>query len=253
MAYWLAFPQPADIRVVETTQLTHDREPKLREPLFTDGQRVFYRNEGPQPRVRVGSRWRSSPVFQEPTRYFLLDVSRVRPEYLVLRLGEADRPDEVWVIPAGRRRSATDSVDRLQVGGLVPGWRADRLCEPSGAVDRGQRRHESNATTRPGARRRRVATLVSGWCTSALYVQHDGRPGRSGESLWEVRADGRDLTPFLPGWNGGVEKCCGNWDPSGRYFFFEAVREGRRDLWVLPEPRGLFRWPKHRFASRTGR
>jgi Tol biopolymer transport system component len=48
-----------------------------------------------------------------------------------------------------------------------------------------------------------------------------------GWSIWEVRGDGTDLHPLLPGWNSPPAECCGNWTPDGKYFVFQSARKGR--------------------------
>ena len=50
-------------------------------------------------------------------------------------------------------------------------------------------------------------------------------------SLWEVRVDGTNLRPLLPGWNRSLSECCGSWSSDGRYYFFAAGT----DIWALPE------------------
>ena len=47
---------------------------------------------------------------------------------------------------------------------------------------------------------------------------------------------GRELHKMFPG-------CCGKWTSDGRFFIFQNRRDGRIDLWALPEER-RFRWRK---------
>jgi Tol biopolymer transport system component len=69
------------------------------------------------------------------------------------------------------------------------------------------------------------------------------KEGTNTSSLWEMRADGSNLHPLLPGWKTDAMQCCGDWTADGRYYFFEIqAPSGSIDLWALPEPRGpLFR------------
>jgi serine/threonine protein kinase/Tol biopolymer transport system component len=54
-------------------------------------------------------------------------------------------------------------------------------------------------------------------------------------SLWEVMANGSGLRPLLPGWNQPGGACCGTWTPDGRYFVFEAARDGKTEIWARQE------------------
>ena len=61
------------------------------------------------------------------------------------------------------------------------------------------------------------------------------------DSLWEVQADGTHLHPLLPGWNNPSQECCGSWTPDGKYFIFQSTRNGKTQIWAIPEKGGLFR------------
>jgi Tol biopolymer transport system component len=54
-------------------------------------------------------------------------------------------------------------------------------------------------------------------------------------SLWQVSADGTGLHPFLPEWNHPSTECCGNWTPDGKYFAFQAIRDGKGEIWAMRE------------------
>src|SRR5690348_3188608 len=60
-------------------------------------------------------------------------------------------------------------------------------------------------------------------------------------TLWEVSADGSNLHAQLPGWNNPPAECCGTWTRDGKYFLFQSTRNGRTDLWAIPEAGNLFR------------
>jgi Tol biopolymer transport system component len=65
-------------------------------------------------------------------------------------------------------------------------------------------------------------------------------PKTNNRSIWQVSADGGNLHPLLPGWNSTPNECCGKWTPGGRYFVFQAVRDGTANLWALSESSRLF-------------
>jgi Tol biopolymer transport system component len=82
-------------------------------------------------------------------------------------------------------------------------------------------------------------------------------------SIWEVRTDGTNLHPLLPGWRNASSACCGVWSPDGRYFFF-LVLHGPvlgwnvlwtfgGDIWALQESTSAFRkYPSRLFQLTTG-
>lgn len=65
--------------------------------------------------------------------------------------------------------------------------------------------------------------------------------GKTGlPTLWEMSADGTGLHPLLPGWTDAPSQCCGSWTADGKYYVFQATREGSTHLWALREGRSLF-------------
>ncbi len=54
-------------------------------------------------------------------------------------------------------------------------------------------------------------------------------------SLWEVSADGANLHPLLSGWSNPHNECCGTWTLDGKYFLFQATRNGRTNIWAVRE------------------
>lgn len=58
-------------------------------------------------------------------------------------------------------------------------------------------------------------------------------------ALWEISSSGRNAHALLPEWNTPPAECCGSWTADGRYFVFQATRDGESNLWRLDEKRGL--------------
>jgi serine/threonine protein kinase len=56
--------------------------------------------------------------------------------------------------------------------------------------------------------------------------------------IWEVSAEGTGLHSFLPNWNQPPTACCGSWSPDGRYFVFQATRNGKTEIWAIREKSG---------------
>jgi Tol biopolymer transport system component len=67
----------------------------------------------------------------------------------------------------------------------------------------------------------------------------------SNSSIWEVRTDGTNLHPLLPGWHISDAECCGVWSVDGHYYFFISFSSRANNIWVLRESRGVL----HRQAS----
>jgi Tol biopolymer transport system component len=62
-------------------------------------------------------------------------------------------------------------------------------------------------------------------------------------SIWEAQASGAGLHQILTEMTDFPDRCCGEWSPDGRYYFFETVRNGQNRIWALPE--------RHSFWSRS--
>src|SRR5215469_1314179 len=59
--------------------------------------------------------------------------------------------------------------------------------------------------------------------------------------LWEISADGVNPHALFPNSSGWSETCCGLWTSDGKYFVFQATREGATNIWVRREHRRFFR------------
>ena len=75
-------------------------------------------------------------------------------------------------------------------------------------------------------------------------------------SIWEIRTDGTDLHPLLPGWRNPPAECCGVWSPNVRYFLF-LVRSSPilagGNIWALQESNSAFRkYPSRLFQLTAG-
>jgi len=73
---------------------------------------------------------------------------------------------------------------------------------------------------------------------------------KEGQSIWEVRVDGKQLHSLPIGWN----ELRGNrqpdewplsWTPDGAYFLFGARRDGKGDIWAIREKASWFRKASH--------
>jgi Tol biopolymer transport system component/DNA-binding winged helix-turn-helix (wHTH) protein len=73
--------------------------------------------------------------------------------------------------------------------------------------------------------------------TRLRYSEYEPKTGF--HSLWEVSSGGGHPHPVLSGWNPAAHDCCGSWTPDGSYFVFASTRNGRTDIWAIPERSGL--------------
>jgi Tol biopolymer transport system component len=59
--------------------------------------------------------------------------------------------------------------------------------------------------------------------------------------LWEISADGSNAHALFPNPLKWSETCCGLWTSDGKYFVFQATREGATNIWARREHRRFFR------------
>jgi len=75
-------------------------------------------------------------------------------------------------------------------------------------------------------------------------------------SIWEIRTDGTNLHPLLPGWRRNPpSECCGVWSSDGRYFLFlnDNPVLGGGNIWALQESNSAFRkYPSRLFQLTPG-
>lgn len=61
-------------------------------------------------------------------------------------------------------------------------------------------------------------------------------PTSSARTLWECRADGRNLHRLSISWENQPDECCGEWAPDGKDFYFRTFLEARTEIWAIAEP-----------------
>ena len=59
------------------------------------------------------------------------------------------------------------------------------------------------------------------------------------ESIWEARADGSGLHEIPTDMAEFPSRCCGEWSPDGRHFYFQTQRNGTSRIWAVAEQRRL--------------
>ncbi len=225
-------------RILRTVQLTNTNRPKS--GVVTDGSRLYF-IEGQsglsQTSVNGGETF-PIPTSLEDTGFS--NVFDISPDGSALLMNTAqgtslDGP--LWSVPV-----LGGSPRRLgSLEGHAGAWSPDgqRMAYCKG--------NEIFLANSDGSEPRRL--LLAAGTSSDLRWSPDGSilrftlndPKTNNRSIWQVSADGGNLRPLLPGWNSTPNECCGKWTPGGRYFVFQAVRDGTANLWALNERSGLFR------------
>ena len=232
-------PTP-QLRVSGYLALTNDGRDKGSLTLLTDGARVYFEEGGADGEslaaVSVaggGTEIVSMPVHD--THFY--DLSPQGSEFLVGRSPSEQGDGELWIVPLGKspRRIAN-------LRGSFANW------SPDGRQLAFTLHEEVFVANADGSAGRKIAT-VSGqtrgvrWSPNGKvlrFTANDYHNGLLSQSMWEVGADGSNLHRLLDGWNDPPEECCGSWTPDGRFFVFQATRDGRTELWALAEKQGLF-------------
>ena len=250
---WLRLPQTPP-RVLATTKLTKDDVPKNR--LLTDGARLYIEEDQGtrafvvQAALTGGETSLISTPFGSPV---LMDISPDHSQLLVGN-GFGNEPTEFWALPlpSGPPHRIAD------VTGSYGKWSPDgrQLVFAKG----GNVLYLAKAD---GTDARMLCTVANGvvWQTQFSPDSTRIRFGvwndkERSSSIWEIRTDGTDLHPLLPGWRNPPAECCGVWSPNVRYFLFlvrsSPVLAGG-NIWALQESNSAFRkYPSRLFQLTAG-
>jgi len=239
--FWLRSPLPPP-RVLSTTQITNDNLHK--DQVVTDGPRLYFSEFVNGHAILSQVSAAGGEVVQIPTPFpnaGVLDVAPARSELLMKIYSGTENAlsweeGSLWILPlpAGSPRRV------VEVNVHNAAWSADgqQLAYSSGN-DMFLAKWDGSGT------RKLVATAgipggprFSPDGRSLRFVIYDPQQGFN--SLWEVTSDGTNLHPLLPGWNPSPDESSGNWTPDGRYFLFQSTRDGRPDIWAIPEGASLF-------------
>ncbi len=240
---WLSSSPPPP-RVLATTQLTRDGISKS--IVATDGSRLYSNELGDTFRIVQVSTGggETSPI---ATPFDNAYAEAISPDHTQLLVGNSlDRESPLWSLPlpSGAPRRLDDIV--AHSAAWSPDGRHLVFCKTSNI-------YEANADGTdphklPTASGRSFSPRFS---PDATRIRFD-RAENNSYALWEIRADGSDLHPVLPGWPTTNSECCGvheftpgAWTPDGRYYFFLASTPSGRNVLAVREPSGLF----HRHSS----
>ena len=227
---------PVTDNSVRFAQITHDGVAKSG-PLLSDGTRIYFSELTPSGRALVqvaatGGEVSPVPTVLESPRP--CNLSPDRSEMLVLN-GEGEAPLPLWIMPTAGGSPRRIGVILANDAAWCPD--PDRLVYAAG--------HDIFVAQKGGTSARKLVT-VQGFPTGLCWSP-DGRrlrfhswdPAPASLALWEVRADGTDLHPLLPKSFGLDSSSSGVWSGATDAFFFQAVSEGRNDVWVILPRRWL--------------
>jgi eukaryotic-like serine/threonine-protein kinase len=246
VAYVLSGPLPPP-RVSAYTPITHDGRQKpaflsndlIPPPLLTDGARIYLSEVNPEAVAQVSaSGGEAVPLTTALQIGGIFDVSPSGSEMLAGSFNPAmGVVGTLWVVPlpGGSPRRVGDAVAR------------DATWFPDGQRILYARDSDLYVARIDGSEARKLLTVAGH--TWWPRISPDGQmirftvadPNTGVRSLWEAAIDGENPRPLLPGWNRPSAECCGNWTPDGRYFVFQATRDGRTDIWALRDKASLFR------------
>jgi Tol biopolymer transport system component len=257
---WFALaPKPP--RLLTSTHITNDGLLKWQRfqgwegpLLLTDGARIFMVEDGQHGQTLVqvpvsGGEAVPVPVPVPFSRFQLTDMDRQRSELLMQNwYGKAvalEGPLWAYSVANGGYRRVGD----LSVSDAI--WASDGSI----LFTRGDGLWSADSN---GSNAQLIAKLPG--LPHAPRASSDGRVVRltladsqtHSTRLWEVSRDGKNPHPLLQGWNNSPRECCGSWTPDGRYYIFQALRDGKRGIWALRERGGWFWKSRGPFQLTTG-
>jgi Tol biopolymer transport system component/DNA-binding winged helix-turn-helix (wHTH) protein len=240
---YLFRPATPLLRVTRIVQLTKSGGATSREPLLTDGPRVYYRSldekEGWSIRQVLLNGNEDTPVAIPGGRFVIRGLSRDDTEFLAIALNE-EQPT-IWTVPvAGGSPRRVGNLVADDIAWSHDGdWLAYALgnqlflakadgtsSRPLAAVAAGSA-VISHVRWSPDDRRLRFTLIAAGPGGTLTFP--------TTRALWEVAADGRNLHELRFPWPGKEMECCGEWTPDGRYFVFWSQRDNISNLWALEE------------------
>ena len=228
-------PQP---KVLGSRQVTTDSRRKF--GLVTDGSRLYFNGELASSYALYQVSSSGGETAQVPTPFqipVLSDISPDGSELLVFNVNlTGPRPaSTLWILP---------------VLGGSPRRFGDFLAQSAAWSPNGQQIAYASGPdlylVKPDGTESRKLVTANGevsdlrWSPDGSRLRFTEQDPTGSTSLWEVATNGSHLQPLLPGWNSPPEECCGNWTPDGKYYVFESLRNGKRNVWAMREKKRLF-------------
>jgi DNA-binding winged helix-turn-helix (wHTH) protein/Tol biopolymer transport system component len=247
-------------RVVNVKQLTHDG--RTHTGGLTDGKRLYVTETtgSKQFLVQVSATGGESTLIPTPFANIVMsDISPDGSEMLVADAIGTEFEFPVWVLPlpAGPPRRLGDIRARCD-SWSTQGW---ATWSPDGRQIAFAKGSEIYLVNADGGNPRKLAS-VAGYA-SEMHFSPDGthirftlrnvQENRS-SSIWEVRSNGTELQPLLPGWHSSSSHMAGDWTRDGRYYFFTSADDNRPvSIWAMRETDGrVFMHRAHPVELTTG-
>jgi eukaryotic-like serine/threonine-protein kinase len=237
LGYALTRPLPPP-HVLRTVQITNTNRQK--NGLVTDGTRLYFvegASDLVQTSVSGGETVRIPITLQDATFVDLFDISPDGSMLLVNTLNAETLDGPLWTAPVlGGSPRRLGNLEGHS-GAWSPDGKSIAYCEASGIF----------LANSEGSEPRLL--LNTAGTASDLHWSPDGSllrftvddPKTNNRSIWQASSDGSNPHPLLPAWSRTPIECCGQWTADGKYFVFQAVRDGTANVWALREHGGLFR------------
>ena len=241
---WFLRPALPPPKVKNFTQITHDGWQKnffgqVAPTVLTDGPRLYIQENVKGSFVIAQVSIAGGETVQIPTPFPNVALDNMSPDRSELVVGsfsgtEVDQP--LWTLPmlGGSPRRLTG----------LPGEDATWMANGDLLVSHG---NELTVVSRDGAAQSKFLTVGdTGLAAYFLRWSPDGRVLRFTVSpagtnfLAEVSADGSNYHRILKDWHPADDLSSGNWTPDGKYFLFQAIHNGRADIWAIQQKGDLF-------------
>jgi Tol biopolymer transport system component/DNA-binding winged helix-turn-helix (wHTH) protein len=226
------FRKPAGPRVLESAQITKEgtASPEL---LYLDGKHLYFLQ-----RTGTGLRLArvplaggpAEPLLTIPAGHRVLAMHPERAEVLTTSTSATGSESPLWIYPLG-----AGSPRRLgELTGHAGAW------SPDGKKILYANENELFVADGDGSSTRRLLTLPDQaselrWSPRGNMVRFVFRDYKTKTvSLAEAPPDGSSFRILLSADLASVSYT-GNWTPDGRYFIYSVSREGRNEVWALPE------------------
>ena len=244
-AVWFFVPAP-EPRITGSTQLTHDG--KSKGAAVTDGSRIYFTEGAMETTVSAQVSLNGGEILQTPSplkTFRIEDISPDHSELLATSLTDQGLPLDaapLWTLPlpAGSPRRlglTTDGFDAYSARFSPDGRQIVFTKDSDVWVAKSDGSQPTRIVTVKGVP---VQPAFSPDGKRIRFTMLDGAAHTS--SLWEVRPDGSELHPVLPGWHNPPHECCGIWTPDGRYYIFRSTLSNTAgNLFVVPDHAGIFR------------
>ena len=222
--------------IMSTQQLTFTREGKL-EPILTDGSRLFFNQLG-GPAEMSASGGVVASIRNPIGNVKALDISPDGSDLLVVKedvIINSDNSGYLYALPifgGSPRKIAAVFTDDARWS--PDGKRIVYCSEHSLYVMNNDGSSTHKLWQAPSAVKSPVYSPDGSKIRATVYGVNP-----NSAKIWELDADGANAHPITPDWPAEAAQCCGQWSPDGRHYDFLSNRDGKSDIFEVPERRFL--------------